>query len=380
MDSKCTDQGVPWRLLNLHIEVDQPGHFCCDDGKCIKSQYVCDNVKHCDDKSDETNCSMVIFPESYDKLLPPTKLDDDISFSYQSVNSIQSLTTIEGNFKVLDLLDVNEIDSTFDIYFKLDLKWYDVNLKYKYLNDMNEKNAFYQDELDEIWTPKIQFIHVENNDDVIKFGDTIFIKKENSSAKLTGGLENLRVYEIYEGSHHSINILTKRKMKFSCPFENIKNYPFGIQKCSLHFYISGVANGLTKLDCNIESPEQKTVGQYEVRDWTLRPEEKDGDKVVTVTMTLSRSFTSIFMVTYVPTILMNIINQATNYMTVTDKYDLVITVNITCMMVLASVYLSVSNSLPSTPVIKPIEAWLLYNLSYPFFVIIINVTLQVGTY
>ena len=74
---------------------------------------------------------------------------------------------------------------------------------------------------------------------------------------------------------------------------------------------------------------------------------------------------------------MNLINQVTNYMTVQDKYDLVITVNITCMMVLTSVYLSVSNSLPSTPTIKPIEVWLLYNISYPFFVIVNNVGLQV---
>ena len=74
---------------------------------------------------------------------------------------------------------------------------------------------------------------------------------------------------------------------------------------------------------------------------------------------------------------MNVINQATNYISHTDKQELVITVNITCMMVLASVYLSVSSSLPSTPVIKPVEVWLLYNLAYPFFVIIINVVLQV---
>ena len=74
---------------------------------------------------------------------------------------------------------------------------------------------------------------------------------------------------------------------------------------------------------------------------------------------------------------MNLINQVTNYMTVQDKYDLVITVNITCMMVLTSVYLSVSQSLPSTPTIKPLEVWLLYNISYPFFVIVNNVGLQV---
>ena len=83
------------------------------------------------------------------------------------------------------------------------------------------------------------------------------------------------------------------------------------------------------------------------------------------------------MVTYLPTILMNIINQATNYITGDSKYDLIITVNITSMMVLVSIYLSVSTSLPSTPSIKPVEVWLLFNLAYPFLVIITNVFVEV---
>ena len=112
-------------------------------------------------------------------------------------------------------------------------------------------------------------------------------------------------------------------------------------------------------------------------DTKLEHEEVNMGRQIVVSVILVRNTFGVIMVTYVPTILMNIINQATNYMTVTDKYDLIITVNITCMMVLASVYLSVSSSLPSTPVIKPIETWLLYNLSYPFFVIVNNVGLQV---
>ena len=96
---------------------------------------------------------------------------------------------------------------------------------------------------------------------------------------------------------------------------------------------------------------------------------------------LSRKFLSIFMVTYLPTILMNMINQATNYIrmrSTDDKYTMIYTVNITCMMVLASVYLSVSSSLPSTPNIKPVEVWLLFNLAYPFLVILTNICLQVN--
>ena len=77
---------------------------------------------------------------------------------------------------------------------------------------------------------------------------------------------------------------------------------------------------------------------------------------------------------------MNLINQATNYITMTtsdDKYSMIYTINITCMMVLASIYLSVSASLPTTSDIKPIEVWLIVNLAYPFVTIMVNIILQV---
>ena len=94
-------------------------------------------------------------------------------------------------------------------------------------------------------------------------------------------------------------------------------------------------------------------------------------------MILSRNYGMIFLSTYLPTILMNIINQASNYISSEDKYSMIFTINITCMMVLASVYLSVSASLPSTQTIKPVEIWLLFNLAYPFLVIMANIIKQV---
>ena len=96
------------------------------------------------------------------------------------------------------------------------------------------------------------------------------------------------------------------------------------------------------------------------------------------TAELRRNILSILLVTYLPTLLMNLINQATNYISSPEKYELIITVNITCMMVLTSVYLSVSSSLPTTADIKPVEWWLLLNLAYPGFVIFINILIQVN--
>ena len=82
------------------------------------------------------------------------------------------------------------------------------------------------------------------------------------------------------------------------------------------------------------------------------------------------------MVTYFPPVLINIINQATNY--ISGDYDLIITVNITSMVVLATIYMSVSTSLPSTANIKPVEVWLLFNLAYPILVILANIVMKVN--
>ena len=121
------------------------------------------------------------------------------------------------------------------------------------------------------------------------------------------------------------------------------------------------------------------MGQYFVEGWSKNITSMQGShtmQVLRISVRFRQKFLSIFMVTYLPAILMNIINQATNYLSGDSKYDLVITVNITSMMVLASIYLSVSTSLPSTPNIKPVETWLLTNLAYPFLVILVNIALQ----
>ena len=46
LDDKCKDENGT--LLNLHLDVPQPGHFCCNDGECINSNFVGDDVTHCE--------------------------------------------------------------------------------------------------------------------------------------------------------------------------------------------------------------------------------------------------------------------------------------------------------------------------------------------
>ena len=53
-------------------------------------------------------------------------------------------------------------------------------------------------------------------------------------------------------------------------------------------------------------------------------------------------------------------------------FQAVITVNLTSMLVLTTMFINVSNSLPKTSYMKMVDAWLLFNLLYPFIVVLLH--------
>ena len=349
--------------LNLHREVEKPGHFCCDDGSCIDSELVCNNFPDCQDGTDETNCSILILPGlGYKKHLPSIGIEDGRKI----------LLPINTTFTVLDVFDVNEDESFIDISFKLQLEWFDKSLTFKFLKYSETENT-----LDEnfswirIWRPEPIFKVIKTTTDNDE--DQIFISRKNPPT-----LANDEIREIYHGQSNNLNLVKLKRQIFICSFDST-NYPFGMAAdCKIIFYLQGVSKSLTDLKPRLINKGPAAIGQYLIENWTIQSEiDETLGKIVVVRLVLSRKFYSIFMVTYLPTILMNIVNQATNYITGDDKFSMIYTVNMTCMMVLASIYLSVSSSLPSTANIKPVEVWLLFNLAYPVMVIIVNVLLQV---
>ena len=115
--------------LNLQAGVEEPGHFCCDDGACIDSSLVCDSRDHCDDGSDEARCDKVFLEEKYDKSIPPEVSDNDPldpQFYSSDIN-----TAIE----ILDVTDVDQRTKTFSVFIQLDMEWRDNNIQFAYLKD-----------------------------------------------------------------------------------------------------------------------------------------------------------------------------------------------------------------------------------------------------
>ena len=310
-----SDPGQQFRSLNLHVNLAQPGYFCCDDGHCLDSRFVCNNLPDCSGQEDERNCSFLSFDKfGYDNNRPP--------IDYR--NGEIKLTTLQATFTVVKILDVNEGDSTFELHFLLEVQWFDKNVRFEFLKDQDYDNALSPELIEKIWVPKIKFY------DSITLINTytweVFVTKL-VKPRLNGEVDTLNIREVYEGSENPFNILLEKRIKFTCLFDNIRFYPFGEQVCSLKFYLEGADSNLTNINPReILNKGQTEFGQYVIKSWTME-EEFNRRKNIKVSLVLSRKIRSIFMVTYLPTILMNLVNQATNYIKSEDHFSLVYTIN-----------------------------------------------------
>ena len=120
---------------------------------------------------------------------------------------------------------------------------------------------------------------------------------------LDAELDNIRANEVFPGRENPLKMILERRMIFSCSFDNIKNFPFGTQRCSLKIHFAGEGNHLTRVNmAEVRYKGRAVVGQYVVQSWETEEEFNDQTdrKLIRITMVLKRKLTSIFLVTFLP--------------------------------------------------------------------------------
>ena len=96
-------------------------------------------------------------------------------------------------------------------------------------------------------------------------------------------------------------------------------YPFDTESCQIQFEYTGYYDRYVDLIPGYLIIKPSSFGDYKVMKEN-RNIYKIENGILAFNITLGRNFQSIFLVTYLPTILMNIINQATNYIKSEGKY------------------------------------------------------------
>ena len=89
------------------------------------------------------------------------------------------------------------------------------------------------------------------------------------------------------------------------------------------------------------------------------------DRGIQMDMSLKRKIVSEMMTTYVPSLLLLMITYATTFFKPV-YFEAALTVNLTNMLVLTTIFMSVMERLPTTSYLKMIDVWLVFCQLVPF--------------
>ena len=112
--------------------------------------------------------------------------------------------------------------------------------------------------------------------------------------------------------------------------------------------------------------ENEDLNTFNMEGWDLSYNDRtDHKKGIRMKISLKRRIMSEMMTTYVPSILLLIITFATTFFEPV-YFEAALTVNLTNMLVMTTIFTSVMDRLPTTSYLKMIDIWLIFCQLIPF--------------
>ena len=109
--------------------------------------------------------------------------------------------------------------------------------------------------------------------------------------------------------------------------------------------------------------EDNDLTLFVVKDWSLTTSEETGG--VKMTIVLKRKIMNEMMTTYLPTVLLMCVTYATAFFK-PYYFEAALSVNLTTMLVITTIFMTVMQMLPSTAYVKMIDIFLIFGQLYPF--------------
>ena len=131
-------------------------------------------------------------------------------------------------------------------------------------------------------------------------------------------------------------------------------------------------NFITILENGHKNLGPTELTQYFIRKTnSLKSRMRSGQQSIIFKISLGRRLLGTFLTVFLPTVLLNVIGHSANYFKA-FFFEATISVNLTVMLVLTTMFISVSQTLPKTSYIKMIDIWLIFNLIVPFVEVLLH--------
>lgn len=276
-----------------------------------------------------------------------------------------SLTRVEISVDVLAILNIEEVNNHISVQFELKLSWTDERLTLFDLKTDHVLNILPLEARNEIWVPQVEFYNTQTKQESLDDPKAFATIERRGSFRLSPR-QTLHNAHIFKGSENPISLVRPYVSKFLCAFR-FQSYPFDRQACSAQFTMKGNSGKFVKLvidDMTYSGPID--LMQYFILE-TKASEVILASNVSAVQFDIvfGRRLLSTLMTIYLPTFLLCLVAFATSYFK-RFFFEAIVTVNLTSLLVLTTLFISVSTSLSQTSYIKAVDVWLLFSLFIPF--------------
>ena len=359
-DSYKCNKGEPYQA-RLKLTGCQTGEFTCDDGQCVKMEQRCNQLPECADESDEIDCQLMVLKKEYNQNVPPITAVSTTNFTVVPVPVQISLT-------LMKIVSIQEVDHMITLQFEIVLEWAEVRVIYHNLKRESSLNALNNDDTGKLWLPYAIFDNTDDKEAVKLEEDvktTLVISRKGEFVR--SGMEFVDETEIFEGKENPITLRQTHSKEFQCKYR-LHNYPFDKQVCSIKIVTQSLDRKMVSfLAKEVVMEEELELTMYFIQKWLLINSENGSVKFIIV---LERRFMSELLSTYLPSVLLLGISFATVFFKA-EYFEAALTVNLTNMLVLTTIFISVMQTLPQTAYIKHIDIWLIFCQLIPFLEVLL---------
>ena len=154
--------------------------------------------------------------------------------------------------------------------------------------------------------------------------------------------------------------------QFQCQYQ-LHRYPFDIQVCSIILVVRSLdLDTVTLLPGKVDLIEERELTMYTITDIRIEKSNPENDNEgIRMVLVLKRKIVNECLTTYLPSVLLILITYATTFFK-PFYFEAALTVNLTNMLVMTTIFIAVMGKLPSTAYVKFIDLWLIFGQLLPF--------------
>ena len=122
--------------------------------------------------------------------------------------------------------------------------------------------------------------------------------------------------------------------------------------------------------------EKTTLTMYVITKWTLEYRNQErSEEGIQMKLVLKRRIINELLTSYLPSVLLIFISYSTTFFR-PFYFEASVTVNLTTMLVMTTIFIAVMDKLPSTAYIKMIDIWLIFGQLIPFARVVITTLME----